>query len=75
MDTILLRIDEETCKEYENLPHNIKLQLAYEFRSIIKKAATDTKSAKLDKLIREVNDHQGCIGINSETLLGLLPID
>ena len=75
MNAILLRIDDEACKEYESLPQKTKLQLAYEFSLIIKKIAVDTKSAKLEKLIQEVNNHQGCIGINSEMLLRLLPID
>ena len=75
MNTILLRIDKETCSEYENLPHNSKLQLAYDFSLLVKKIVAENKTAKLNKLIQEVNSHQGPIGINSEMLLRLLPID
>jgi len=75
MNTILLRLDEEACKEYESFSNKTKTQFAYEIGLLIKKVANDSKSAKLDKLIQEVNSHEGSIGINSEMLLRLLPID
>ena len=75
MNTILLRIDEEACNEYENFSHKTKLQFAFEISLLIKKVASDAKSAKLSKLIQEVNEHKDSIGINSELLMRLLPID
>ncbi len=75
MKTIMLVVDDETCKEYEELCPHSKQEIKQEISLLLKKAARDARAAKLHQLIRDINNGDDTTIMQSEMLVKLLPID
>ena len=75
MKTIMLVVDDETCREYEELCPHTKQQVKQEISLLLKNAARDARAAKLHQLIRDINNGDDTTVMSSEMLVKLLPID
>ena len=75
MKTIMLVVDDETCKEYEDLSPQTKQHVKHEISLLLKNAARDARAAKLHQLIGEINNGDDTTVMCSEMLVKLLPID
>lgn len=75
MKTLLLIVDDETSKAYEDLAPEIKQQFANEVSQALKKVAWNARCSKLNQLIKDINDGVDRSGINSELIHKLLPVD
>ena len=75
MKTITLEIDNEASYIFDDLSVETKKQFISEVSQLLKDTAHSERSAKLKKLVHEINTRKDCANLNAEVLLELLPID
>ena len=75
MKTLLLIVDDETCREYEELSPETKQQCTHEISLLIRKMDSEARCAKLKQIIQDINNGHNLDAVNSELLMKLLPID
>jgi len=75
MRTILLIVDDETCREYEEFSPETKQLFTQEVSMLLKKVARDARCAKLNKIIQDLNNEDDQSPVNTDLLFKLLPID
>ncbi len=75
MKMLLLIVDDETCREYEDFSPETKHQFTVEMKLLLKKVATEARCAKLNKLVQDLNKGSGYTSVDTELLMKLLPVD